>query len=57
MADNAAGRVWRIVNPTSTNRLGQPVAYQLQPQGQPVLLATKRRRWPAGRRSPPSTCG
>jgi primary-amine oxidase len=39
LADSAAGRVWRIVNPTSTNRLGQPVGYQLQPQGQPVLLA------------------
>jgi primary-amine oxidase len=39
LADSAAGRVWRIVNPNSTNRLGQPVGYQLQPQGQPVLLA------------------
>jgi primary-amine oxidase len=38
-ADNAAGRVWQIANPTSRNRLGHPVAYELRPQGAPVLLA------------------
>jgi len=39
LADAAVGRTWRIVNPNSTNRLGQPVGYQLQPEGMPVLLA------------------
>jgi primary-amine oxidase len=38
-ADNSVGRVWRISNPGSTNRLGQPVAYVLRPEGQPALLA------------------
>jgi primary-amine oxidase len=38
-ADNAAGRVWQISNPASRNRLGQPVAYELRPQGAPLLLA------------------
>lgn len=33
------GRTWRIVNPSRTNRLGQPVGYELRPQGQPALLA------------------
>jgi primary-amine oxidase len=39
VANPADGRVWRIVNPNSTNRLGQPVSYVLYPQGQPTLLA------------------
>jgi primary-amine oxidase len=39
LAEPAVGRVWKISNPRSTNRLGQPVGYILQPQGQPVLLA------------------
>lgn len=39
LADNAVGRTWRVVNPSSTNRLGQPVSYVLLPQGQPPLLA------------------
>jgi primary-amine oxidase len=39
LADSGVGRTWRIVNPNSTNRLGQPVGYQLQPEGMPVLLA------------------
>ncbi|ASW57585.1 primary-amine oxidase [Plantactinospora sp. KBS50] len=39
MADAAAGRVWRIVNPGSVNRLGQPVGYLLRPEGTPALLA------------------
>ncbi|HEY6593132.1 MAG TPA: primary-amine oxidase [Asanoa sp.] len=38
-ADHAVGRVWRISNPSSTNRLGQPVAYLLRPEGLPALLA------------------
>ncbi|GAA1854198.1 primary-amine oxidase [Asanoa iriomotensis] len=38
-ADNSVGRVWRISNPTKTNRFGQPVAYVLRPEGQPALLA------------------
>jgi primary-amine oxidase len=38
-ADASVGRVWRISNPTSRNRLGQDVAYVLRPESQPVLLA------------------
>jgi primary-amine oxidase len=33
------GRTWRIVNPQKTNRLDQPVGYELRPQNQPTLLA------------------
>ncbi|HEY2674170.1 MAG TPA: primary-amine oxidase [Rugosimonospora sp.] len=33
------GRVWRITNPGSRNRLGQPVAFVLHPQPAPTLLA------------------
>ncbi|WP_157253280.1 primary-amine oxidase [Nonomuraea typhae] len=39
MADPVAGRTWRISNPHVTNRLGQPVAYTLVPEGGPALLA------------------
>jgi primary-amine oxidase len=39
LAHPAAGRIWRVINTEKTNRLGQPVAYALVPQGQPVLLA------------------
>jgi primary-amine oxidase len=39
VADASVGRVWRISNPTSHNRLGQPVAYVLRPESQPALLA------------------
>ncbi len=39
MADASTGRVWRVSNTQSRNRLGQPVAYVLRPEGQPVLLA------------------
>jgi primary-amine oxidase len=39
LADPAAGRVWQIVNPEVTNRLGRPVGYSLHPAGLPVLLA------------------
>jgi primary-amine oxidase len=38
-ADASVGRVWRISNPYSRNRLGQPVAYVLRPESQPALLA------------------
>jgi primary-amine oxidase len=38
-ADPTVGRVWRIANPQRSNRLGQPVAYILRPEGQPTLLA------------------
>ncbi|TJZ43519.1 primary-amine oxidase [Streptomyces piniterrae] len=38
-ADPAAGRRWRISNPASYNRMGQPVAYTLTPQPGPTLLA------------------
>ncbi|WP_030622843.1 primary-amine oxidase [Streptomyces sclerotialus] len=39
LADPAAGRRWRITNPGSRNRMGRPVAYTLQPQPGPTLLA------------------
>lgn len=39
LADQSVRRTWRVVNPGSANRLGQPVAYTLRPEGQPVLLA------------------
>ncbi len=39
LADGAKARVWHITNPGSLNRLGNPVAYALLPEGQPVLLA------------------
>ena len=38
-ADMRGGRTWVVSNPTSLNRLGEPVAYKLHPQGQPTLLA------------------
>ncbi len=38
-ADASVGRAWHVVNPTSTNRLGQPVAYALYPQEAPLLAA------------------
>ncbi|GAA4661040.1 primary-amine oxidase [Arthrobacter cryoconiti] len=38
-ADMRKGRTWVISNPTSLNRLGDPVAYKLHPQGGPTLLA------------------
>ena len=38
-ADNLKGRHWVVSNPEKTNRLGQPVAYALYPEGQPALLA------------------
>jgi primary-amine oxidase len=39
MADQGVGRTWHISNPNSRNRLGEPVAYALLPEGQPALLA------------------
>ncbi|MFB0836304.1 primary-amine oxidase [Arthrobacter halodurans] len=38
-ANMAAGRTWVVSNPESLNRLGEPVAYKLHPEGQPTLLA------------------
>ena len=38
-------RHWRIVNPTSFNGLGKPVAYKLLPQASPSLLANPNSRW------------
>ena len=37
--DPARNRTWRIVNPGSRNRLGEPVAYKLLPGATPTLLA------------------
>ncbi|HEU4439108.1 MAG TPA: primary-amine oxidase [Methylomirabilota bacterium] len=31
LADPLAGRFWKIVNPSARNRMGEPVAYKLQP--------------------------
>ncbi|HEV7791832.1 MAG TPA: primary-amine oxidase [Pseudonocardia sp.] len=39
LADTAAGRVWRIVNPTARNRFGGETGYVLFPEGRPTLLA------------------
>ncbi|AEW97414.1 MULTISPECIES: primary-amine oxidase [Streptomycetaceae] len=39
LADPLAGRRWRITNPASPGRDGQPAAYTLIPQPGPVLLA------------------
>jgi primary-amine oxidase len=39
LADNARSRVWHVVNPSVTNRLGNPVGWVLAPEGQPALLA------------------
>jgi primary-amine oxidase len=39
VADPTVGRTWQVVNPTRTNRLGQPVAYALDPQPAPLLAA------------------
>jgi primary-amine oxidase len=39
LADPLAARHWVISSTENTNRLGQPTAYALYPQGQPVLAA------------------
>jgi primary-amine oxidase len=40
-ADASVGRAWHVVNPARTNRLGQPVAYALDPQSAPLLAADR----------------
>ncbi|HEY8060398.1 MAG TPA: hypothetical protein VID94_16660, partial [Acidimicrobiales bacterium] len=37
--DPLRSRVWKVVNPGSLNRLGQPVGYKLLPASTPTLLA------------------
>jgi primary-amine oxidase len=37
--DPAASRAWKVVNPSSRNRLGEPVGYKLVPAATPTLLA------------------
>jgi primary-amine oxidase len=37
--DPSRARTWRIENPSSTNRLGEPVAYKLLPASTPTLHA------------------
>ncbi|MGH9113015.1 MAG: primary-amine oxidase, partial [Acidimicrobiales bacterium] len=37
--DPARSRTWKVVNPQSCNRLGEPVAYKLVPGATPTLLA------------------
>lgn len=39
VANPAVGRTWRVSNPEQLNRVGNPVAYVLRPQGLPTLLA------------------
>ncbi|MFC4031684.1 primary-amine oxidase [Streptomyces polygonati] len=39
LADNTRNRSWLVVNPSVSNRLGNPVGYMLHPEGKPVLLA------------------
>ena len=39
LADPGSNRSWQIVNPSSRNRYGKPVAYALQSEGTPTLLA------------------
>ncbi|QFG25670.1 primary-amine oxidase [Actinomadura sp. WMMB 499] len=38
-ADPARNRVWHVVNPAVTNRLGEPVGYALYPEAGPTLMA------------------
>jgi primary-amine oxidase len=40
VADPSKSRTWKIVNPGSLNRLGEPVAYKLVPGATPTLLAS-----------------
>ena len=57
-ANMAAGRAWHISNPESLNRLGEPVAYMLHPEGKPTPAGRSRiRRSPGARLSPPRICG
>lgn len=41
LADPLISRTWKVVNPESTNRLGQPASYKLVPHASPVLLAAE----------------
>lgn len=38
-ADASVDRAWHVSNPEVLNRVGRPVAYALQPEGKPTLLA------------------
>lgn len=38
-ADPQVARTWQISSSDSTNRLGRPVAYELRPEGRPLLLS------------------
>ena len=38
-AAGALGRVWRVSSAEARNRLGEPTAYTLHPEGQPTLLS------------------
>ena len=49
-ADPARSRAWKVVNPASLNRLGQPVAYRLVPTMSPPVMLAKPDS-PIGRRS------
>ncbi|WP_119695773.1 primary-amine oxidase [Microbacterium halotolerans] len=40
-ADASVDRTWHVSNPDARNRMGEPVAYVLQPEGRPVLLAAE----------------
>lgn len=39
LADPLAGRYWKIFNASVRNATGAPVAYKLEPEGRPTLLA------------------
>ena len=39
MIDPLRGRTWQVVNPSVTNRLGEPVAYRLVPHGNMSFMA------------------
>ncbi|RBY82535.1 tyramine oxidase [Geodermatophilus sp. TF02-6] len=39
VTDGTVGRTWHVVNPSRTNRLGQPVGYALHPENLPLMLA------------------
>jgi len=39
LADTSVGRVWRILSTGTTNHIGEPPSFHLEPQPTPVLLA------------------
>ena len=39
VADGAAGRYWKVINPNVANSVGNPTGYKLIVQGGPVMLA------------------